>query len=67
MQTLTLSIPSISCNHCVNTIQMEVGEISGVLKVMASSENKTAIISFDAPATEKTIRTLLDEINYSAE
>ena len=26
MTTKIYSVPSISCGHCVNTIQMEVGE-----------------------------------------
>jgi len=64
MTTLTFSIPSISCGHCVHTIQMEVGDLAGVKAVEASADAKTATVTFSDPATEDTIKTLLAEINY---
>lgn len=64
MTTVTYSIPNISCMHCVHTIQSEVSELEGVSSVVANQEAKTATISFDTPASEDTIKTLLAEINY---
>lgn len=64
MTTVTYSIPNISCEHCVHTIQMEVGELQGVQSVHADVDSKTATITYDAPATEEQIKTLLKEINY---
>jgi copper chaperone CopZ len=64
MKTVTYSIPNISCGHCVHTIQSEVGELSGVLSVMADQNKQIATISFDAPATEEQIKKLLAEIDY---
>jgi copper chaperone len=64
MATVTYSIPNISCGHCVHTIQMEVGDIKGVTEVSANQETKQATITFDAPATESQIKSLLAEINY---
>jgi copper chaperone CopZ len=66
MTTVTFSIPNINCGHCVHTIQTEVVELDGVTEVRASSETKTAVITFDAPATEAAIKSLLAEINYPA-
>ncbi len=66
MTTVTYSIPNISCNHCVHTIQSEVSEIPGVKTVQADAANKVATITFDAPATEEKIKSLLEEINYPA-
>jgi len=66
MPTITFSIPNISCGHCVRTIQTEVRELEGVRAVEASAETKTATITFEAPATEASIRALLAEINYPA-
>jgi copper chaperone CopZ len=66
MTTITYNIPNISCGHCVHTIKMELGELDGVQSVDASSENKTATIAFDKPATENVIKALLAEINYPA-
>jgi len=66
MQTVTFSIPNISCNHCVHTIRTEVSDLVGVTSVTANADTKTAVITFDSPATEEGIRTLLKEINYPA-
>jgi copper ion binding protein len=64
MTTVTYSIPNISCNHCVHTIQTEVSELAGVKSVQANLENQQAVITFDTPATEEAIKQLLAEINY---
>jgi copper chaperone len=67
MKTITYSIPNISCNHCVHTIKMEVGELEGVQAVQADAESRQAIVTFADPATDEKIRELLAEINYPAE
>jgi copper ion binding protein len=64
MTTVTYSIPNISCNHCVHTIQSEVGELAGVKSVQANLDTKQAVITFDSPATEELIQRLLAEIDY---
>ena len=64
MTTTTYSVPSISCGHCVNTIQMEVSEMEGVASVTANAETKMVEIVFDAPATEDSIKSLMAEINF---
>ena len=66
MTTTTYSVPSISCGHCVNTIQMEVGEMDGIQSVTADAETQMVEIIFDAPASEESIKALLAEINYPA-
>jgi copper chaperone len=62
--TVTYSIPNISCNHCTHTIEMEVSDLEGVQDVSAEVESKQATITFEAPASEEKIKTLLAEINY---
>ena len=66
MTTVTFTIPNISCMHCVHTIKTEVSELAGVKSVDANPNTKQAIITFEAPATETAIKTLLAEINYPA-
>jgi len=65
MKTVNYNVPNISCGHCVNTIQMEVGELEGVQSVIASNETKKVEVTFDAPATEEQIVALMKEINYA--
>lgn len=64
MTTVTYSVPSISCMHCVHTIQNEVGELTGIQSVRADAASKKVEIVFDAPASEDKIKTLLAQINY---
>ena len=66
MKTITYKIPNISCGHCVHTIKMELGDLQGVISVEASADDKTAIITFEDPATDEKIKKLLNEINYPA-
>lgn len=67
MTTVTYTVPAIHCGHCIHTIEMEVGELQGVQSVKADQSTKKVQITFDAPASEETIKALLAEINYPAE
>ncbi len=64
MNTATYNIPSISCNHCVKTIEFELKEIPGVEEVKANAETKSAEISYTNKVTEEEIIKALAEINY---
>jgi copper chaperone len=67
MTTVTYSIPAIHCGHCTHTIEMEVAELQGVQSVKADQASKKVEITFDAPASEEKIKTLLAEIDYPVE
>lgn len=64
MTSITYNVPNISCGHCVHTIQMELRDLIGVSKVLASETTRQVTVEFDPPATEKQIEALLTEINY---
>ncbi len=64
MEKQTLSIPKISCGHCVMTIQNELRELAGVKQVEGDTQNKTITVEWESPATLHEIRETLDEINY---
>ena len=67
MTTVTYTVPAISCGHCTHTIETEVGELQGVQSVNADETTKQVVISFDDPANEESIKSLLAEINYPVE
>ena len=67
MTTVTYNVPAIHCGHCTHTIEMEVGELQGVQSVKADQASKKVEITFDVPASEEQIKSLLAEINYPAE
>ena len=67
MNTVTYTVPAISCGHCTHTIETEVGELVGVQSVKADEATKKVVITFDTPASEAIIKSLLAEINYPAD
>ena len=66
METSKLSIPNISCGHCVMSIKRELGELRGVTKVDGDPQTKEITVTWDAPATLDTIKATLKEINFPA-
>jgi copper chaperone len=67
MTTITYTVPPIHCGHCTHTIEMEVGELQGVQAVKADLDTKKVEVTFDAPASEEKIKTLLAKIEYPVE
>jgi len=66
MEKITLSIPTISCEHCVMTIKRELGEIQGIKEVEGDATTKKITVKWDLPATLEKIKSTLKEINYPA-
>lgn len=64
MKNVKYEVPGISCGHCVNSIQVELGKLSGISSVWADQETKTVEIEFEEPASEDRIKALLESINY---
>ena len=67
MITKTFNIPTISCQHCVHTIKMELSEMQGIEEVKPDADLKSVEVVFQDPATEELIIDLLTEINYPVE
>ncbi len=66
MNSVTYTVPNISCGHCVHTIKTELGTLAGVARVDAQADTKQVTVQFDSPADETQIKSLLAEINYPA-
>ena len=64
METQTLSIPNISCGHCVMAIKSELGEVEGVTRVEGDPGSREITVEWNAPATLDRIKAVLKEINY---
>lgn len=67
MASQTFRVPNISCNHCVMTIERELGELEGIINVDADAETKNVTVEWDSPATWDGVKALLTEINYPPE
>jgi copper chaperone CopZ len=60
METVTFDVPSISCEHCVATIQRVVKEeVPGVGEVLGDPETKRVSVEFAPPATVDAIESTM--------
>jgi len=66
MEKTKLSIPNISCGHCVMIIEKELGELEGVSIVAGDAAAKEVTVEWDPPASLEQIKATLKEINYPA-
>ena len=65
MSKKTVSVPNISCGHCVMTIEREVAELDGVGRVKADATERTVTVAWnDAETSWSTVEDLLVEINF---
>ena len=67
MEETTVLVPNISCGHCTATIEREIGELPGVLKVSADVQTKKVTIQWTSPASLPSILDSFKEIGYPAE
>ncbi|MEW4306025.1 copper chaperone CopZ [Rossellomorea marisflavi] len=47
MKQITLNVQGMSCNHCVNAIEKNVGGLDGVKKVNVSLADAKVEVEFD--------------------
>lgn len=66
MEKQTFIISNISCGHCVATIQNELQELDGVLKIEGDPQSKTITVEWNSPVTASKIESKLTEIGYPA-
>lgn len=63
---LILSVPDVSCAHCVKTINGALGTQPGVEAVLTDIPTKTVHIRYDPDQlSRETIETILDEAGYT--
>lgn len=66
MSEKTVSVPNISCGHCVATIKRELAELKGVASVAGDVQGKKVTVKWDQPASWKQIAETLTDIGYPA-
>ncbi len=66
VQEITLSVPDVSCEHCVKTINTSLGALPGVEKVNTDIPTKTVHLRY-APGqvSLQQIETTLDDAGYT--
>ena len=58
-------MPAISCEHCKNSIEGEVGRLSGVAQVEVDVAARTVRVAGEA--TDEAIRNAISEAGYEVE
>jgi len=64
MNSEIISVPDISCQHCLRTIQRELGELDGVSRVSGDVGRREITVYWEAPADRDAIRDTLADIGY---
>lgn len=65
MAVKTYSVPAMHCNHCVMTIEREVGQfVEGVKSVKADLDTKAVTVEVESEAVFPAVESMLREIGY---
>jgi copper chaperone len=64
MNTVVYNVPKIHCEHCIHTIETELGELPGVEAVKANLDDHKVMVRFGEPASEDQLKATLQEIDY---
>jgi copper chaperone len=68
MATTVLSVPTISCGHCENTINEALTALAGVSSVRVDIPTKKVTVEFDPSATSvEQFKDVLAEEDYPVE
>lgn len=66
MVETTLSVPDVSCEHCVKTINGALGVVAGVEQVSTDIPSKTVHLKYDAQQVSmEKIEEILDDAGYT--
>lgn len=64
MDTVTLDIPNISCNHCIMTVKRETGFVQGAEFVSADLDGKKVVVKVESQDVLKSLKETLSEAGY---
>jgi len=66
VQDVVLSVPDVSCEHCVKTINTSLGKISGIENVTTDIPTKTVHVRYNPDLVSmREIENTLDEEGYT--
>lgn len=63
MRERILSVPEVTCDHCISAIEGAVGKVAGVERVKVDLETKQVSVAFDEARTglAEIVRTIENE------
>jgi copper ion binding protein len=60
----TYSVPGISCQHCVNALNDEIGLVPGVRRVDVHLARGEVTVTSDRPLAREAVAAAVDEAGY---
>ena len=63
--TITYTVPGMTCDHCKHAVSSELGSVAGVTSVEVDLETKLVTVRGDGLADE-TLRAAIEEAGYEA-
>lgn len=64
METVTLEIPNISCNHCVMSVKRETATVDGAEFVSGDVDTRKVVVRVEDGETLTSLKEALTEIGY---
>ena len=63
-QTLTLSVPGMTCGHCVASVTEELQEVAGVEDVAVTLETGEVVVTSAEPLSREAVEAAVGEAGY---
>ncbi|MEC2074505.1 copper chaperone CopZ [Metabacillus fastidiosus] len=68
MEQVTLNVQGMSCGHCINSIEGNVGKLNGVASVKVHLDKGKVDVTFDSTTvTLKEITDVIEDQGYDVE
>ncbi|MGE7601557.1 copper chaperone CopZ [Peribacillus sp. NPDC097675] len=68
MEKVTLNVSGMSCGHCVNAVESNVGKLTGVESVKVQLESGKVEVNFDKEKVSlEEIKETIDDQGYDVE
>ena len=64
MATASYTVVGMTCQHCVNAVTEEVGELPGVTEVHVDLDSGGLTVTSDAPVDDNAVRAAVEEAGY---
>ena len=64
-ETITYSVPGMSCDHCKHAVSSEVGSVDGVVGVEVDLETKFVTVTGE-DLDDRQLRAAIEEAGYEA-
>jgi copper chaperone len=64
MSETTFHVVGMTCGHCVNAVQEEVGRLDGVSRVAVDLEAGKVTVTSSRPVSDAEVRSAVEEAGY---